>query len=96
MLPCKVLWDLPVLKSYPYNNRPCPRVLACLDTFDAAKSRFLYRGKKRHSVLTLSPSAVLGALSLSKGIPRASDRGVEWVDLQEQPDPAPARNWICT
>jgi PIN domain nuclease of toxin-antitoxin system len=38
------------------------------DTFDGAKPRFLNRGKKRHSVSTLS-------------IPRASDRGVEWVDL---------------
>jgi len=39
-----------------------------LDTFDGAKPRFLNRGKKRRSVSTLS-------------IPRASDRGVEWVDL---------------
>ena len=39
------------------------------DTFDGAKPRFLNRGKKRRSVSTLSPSAVLGALSLSKGIP---------------------------
>ena len=38
------------------------------DTFDGAKPRFLDRGKKRHSVSTLS-------------IPRASDRGVEWVDF---------------
>jgi ubiquinone/menaquinone biosynthesis C-methylase UbiE len=38
------------------------------DTFDGAKPRFLNRGKKRHSVSTLS-------------IPRASDRGVEWVDF---------------
>ena len=37
------------------------------DTFDGAKSRFLNRGKKRRSVLTLR-------------IPRASARGVEWVD----------------
>ena len=37
------------------------------DTFDRAKRRFLNRGKKRRSVSTLS-------------IPRASDRGVEWVD----------------
>ena len=51
------------------------------DTFDGAKPRFLNRGKKRRSVSTLSPSAVLGALSLSKGIPRASNRGVEWVDF---------------
>jgi hypothetical protein len=63
-----------------------------IDTFDGAKPRFLNRGKKRRSVSTLSPSAVLGALSLSKGIPRAlvlsavegSDRGVEWVDLENQ------------
>jgi hypothetical protein len=40
----------------------------CLDTFDGAKPRFLNRGKKRRSVSTLS-------------IPRASDRGVEWVDF---------------
>jgi NADH-quinone oxidoreductase subunit F len=53
------------------------------DTFDGAKPRFLNRGKKRRSVSTLSPSTVLGALSLSKGIPRASDRGVEWVDWTE-------------
>jgi 2,4-dienoyl-CoA reductase-like NADH-dependent reductase (Old Yellow Enzyme family) len=39
----------------------------CFDTFDGAKPRFLNRGKKRHSVSTLS-------------IPRASDRGVERVD----------------
>ena len=38
------------------------------DTFDGAKPRFLNRGKKRRSVSTLS-------------IPRASDRGVEWVDF---------------
>jgi hypothetical protein len=38
-----------------------------IDTFDGAKPRFLNRGKKRHSVSTLS-------------MPRASDRGVEWVD----------------
>ena len=38
-----------------------------IDTFDGAKPRFLNRGKKRRSVSTLS-------------IPRASDRGVEWVD----------------
>jgi hypothetical protein len=55
-------------------------MLSKLDTFDGAKPRFLNRGKKRRSVSTLSPSVVLGALSLSKGIPRASDRGVEWVD----------------
>jgi len=40
------------------------------DTFDGAKPRFLNRGKKRRSVSTLS-------------IPRASDRGVEWVDWTE-------------
>jgi len=52
------------------------------DTIDGAKPRFLNRGKKRRSVSTLSPSVVLGALSLSKGIPRASDRGVEGlIDL---------------
>jgi hypothetical protein len=39
-----------------------------IDTFDGAKPRFLNRGKKRRSVSTLS-------------IPRASDRGVEWVDF---------------
>jgi hypothetical protein len=38
------------------------------DTFDGAKPRFLNRGKKRRSVSTLS-------------IPRASNRGVEWVDF---------------
>jgi hypothetical protein len=60
-----------------------------IDTFDDAKPRFLSRGKKRRSVSTLSPSVVLGALSLPKGIPRVlvlstvegADRGVEWVDL---------------
>jgi 16S rRNA (adenine1518-N6/adenine1519-N6)-dimethyltransferase len=41
-----------------------------IDTFDGAKPRFLNRGKKRRSVSTLS-------------IPRASDRGVEWVDFLE-------------
>src|SRR4030043_1496281 len=63
-----------------------------IDTFDGAKPRFLNRGKKRRSVSTLSPSALLGALSLSKGIPRAlvlsavegSDRGVEWVDFLDR------------
>jgi hypothetical protein len=63
-------------------------ILFNLDTFDGGKPRFLNRGKKRRSVSTLSPSAVLMALTLSKGIPRAlvlsgvegSDRGVEWVD----------------
>jgi hypothetical protein len=39
------------------------------DSFDGAKPRFLNRGKKRRSVSTLS-------------IPRASDRGVEWVDSE--------------
>jgi len=38
-----------------------------IDTFDSARPRFLNRSKKRRSVSTLS-------------IPRASDRGVEWVD----------------
>jgi len=38
-----------------------------VDTFDGAKPRFLNRGEKRRSVLTLR-------------IPRASARGVEWVD----------------
>src|SRR4030043_339028 len=41
-----------------------------IDTFDGAKPRFLNRGKKRRSVSTLS-------------IPRASDRGVEWVDFKD-------------
>jgi len=40
-----------------------------IDTFDGAKPRFLDQGKKRRSVSTLS-------------IPRASDRGVEWVDFE--------------
>jgi len=43
------------------------------DTFDGAKPRFLNRGKKRPSVSTLS-------------IPRASDRGVEWVDSWDDCD----------
>ena len=63
-----------------------------IDTFDRAKPRFSNRGKKRCSVSTLSPSALLGALSLSKGIPRVlvlsevegSDRGVEWVDFSHK------------
>ena len=41
-----------------------------LDTFHGAKPRFLNPGKKCRSVSTLS-------------IPRASGRGVEWVDLHE-------------
>jgi len=41
------------------------------DTFGGAKPRFLNRGKKRRSVLTLS-------------IPRASARGVEWVDWSKK------------
>jgi len=39
-----------------------------IDTFDGAKPRFLNRGKKRRSVLTLR-------------IRRASARGVGWIDL---------------
>ena len=46
-------------------------IIECIDTFDGAKPRFLNRGKKRRSVSTLS-------------IPRASARGVEWVDLDWQ------------
>jgi len=38
-----------------------------VDTFDGAKPGFLNLGKKRRLVSTLS-------------MPRASDRGVEWVD----------------
>ena len=49
------------------NGRRLSIMLSKLDTFDGAKPRFLNRGKKRRSVSTLS-------------IPRASDRGVEWVD----------------
>ena len=41
------------------------------DTFDGAKPRFLNRRKKRRSVSTLN-------------IPRASDRGVEWVDFSNE------------
>ena len=40
-----------------------------LDTFDGANPWFFDRGQKRHSVSTLS-------------IPRASDRGVVWVDYK--------------
>jgi hypothetical protein len=42
------------------------------DTFDGAKPRFLDQGKKRRSVSTLST-------------PRASDRGVQWVDFFLKP-----------
>ena len=42
------------------------------DTFDGAKLRTLVRSKKRRSVSTLS-------------IPRASARGVEWVDCKDDP-----------
>jgi hypothetical protein len=49
------------------------------DTFDGAKPRFLNRGKKRRSVSTLS-------------IPRASDRGVEWVDFTGQGCFIPLKN----
>ena len=74
-----------------------------LDTFDGAKPRFLNRGKKRRAVSTLSPSAVLGALSLSKGVPRVfvlsavegSDRGVEWVD-SERNKVMMSRDIACT
>jgi len=45
-----------------------------VDTFDGAKPRFLNRGKKRRSVLTLR-------------IPRASALGVEWVDGGRQDFP---------
>jgi hypothetical protein len=57
------------------------QIRIAFDTFDGAKPRFLNRGKERRSVSTLSPSTMLEALSLSRGIPRASDRGVEWVDF---------------
>jgi hypothetical protein len=85
-----------MLRRIPPKNMEVPRALPVglhlrfeFDTFGGAKPRFLNRGEKRRSVSTLSPSAVLGALSLSKGIPGAlvlnavegSDRGVEWVDL---------------
>jgi hypothetical protein len=50
------------------NNNKTTGSITLIDTFDGAKPRFLNRGKKRRSVSTLS-------------IPRASDRGVEWVDL---------------
>ena len=49
-------------------NPPVPLEQFDIDTFDGAKPRFLNRGKKRRSVSTLS-------------IPRASDRGAEWVDF---------------
>jgi hypothetical protein len=52
-----------------YRRRPEDVLSAEFDTFDGAKPRFLNRGKKCRSVSTLS-------------IPRASDRGVEWVDLR--------------
>jgi len=58
-----------VLNWFPKRRKTFPRIL--IDTFDGAKLRFLNRGKKRRSVSTLSLSALLGALSLSKGIPRA-------------------------
>jgi hypothetical protein len=47
-------------------------ILKSFDTFDGAKPQFLNRGKKRRSVSTLS-------------IPRASGRGVEWVDFSALP-----------
>src|SRR3989344_9399809 len=48
------------------------RVMNWLDTFDGVKLRTLVRSKKRRSVSTLS-------------IPRASARGVEWVDCKDDP-----------
>jgi len=51
-----------------------------IDTFDGAKPRFSNRGIKRRSVSTLS-------------IPRALDRGVEWVDFFHH-DKFPAVNPI--
>jgi len=60
-----------IVKTYCFNPfEKCCWADLKLDTFDGAKPRFLNRGKKRRSVSTLS-------------IPRASDRGVEWVDFQE-------------
>jgi len=53
-----------------------PTIFRQIDTFDGAKPRFLNRGRKRRSVSTLS-------------IPRASDRGVEWVDFL-------LSNWKCS
>jgi len=52
-------------------------VCSWIDTFDGAKPRFLNRGKKRRSVSTLSLRPELRP----RGKPRASDRGVEWVDF---------------
>jgi hypothetical protein len=67
--------------------------LFILDPFDGARPPLL-RVKKRRSGSTLSPSALLGALSLSKGKPgplvrqahhpersRGTGRGVEGVTL---------------
>ena len=54
----------PIVDAINGHNRSNDRRI---DTFDGANPRFLNRGKKRRSVSTLS-------------IPRASDRGVEWVD----------------
>jgi hypothetical protein len=55
-----------------------------LDTFNGAKPRFLNPGKKCRSVSTLSlrpeRSTELTPKSQAEGIPRASGRGVEWVD----------------
>ena len=44
--------------------------ISYFDTFDGAKPRLLGRGRRRHSVSTLSE-------------PRALEWGVEWVDFKE-------------
>jgi penicillin-binding protein 1C len=59
----------------PKREPPARIVRREIDTFDGAKLRFLDRGKKRRSVSTLS-------------IPRASDRGVEWVDFPQGTEPS--------
>ena len=75
---------------FPLPKRP-PEA-TCVDTFGGAKPRFLNRGKKRRSVLTLSiprprPCHRPWQCWQSRqdrdweARPRASARGVEWVDF---------------
>jgi wyosine [tRNA(Phe)-imidazoG37] synthetase (radical SAM superfamily) len=51
-----------------------------IDTFDGAKPRFLNRGKKRRFLRQAQDTEFYRSAVSTLSIPRASDRGVEWVD----------------
>jgi len=54
-----------------------------IDTFDGAKPRFLNRGKKRRFLRQAQDTEFYRSAVSTLSIPRASDRGVEWVDFRE-------------